>query len=231
MTGAKGQIASTLADGGVARDWQQLRAEADMQFSPIPAPPPREPAEVPYWLEWLGEMLRRLFSHLGDALDGAASLLGLSGDVLLWIIAAAGAALLAFLLWRLASRLGLHAKPGAEHGPDWAPEAAEAQILLEEADRLAAEGQYDAATHLLLRRSVQQIRAARPGLLEPSTTAREIAALAVLPEGARRAFAVIAGRVERSLFALRNLSAEDWHVARAAYADFALPAGEPAAAP
>jgi hypothetical protein len=45
-----------------------------------------------------------------------------------------------------------------------------------------------------------------------------------LPEAARRAFATIAGHVERSLFALRSLSADDWHAARSAYADLALAA-------
>ena len=65
---------------------------------------------------------------------------------------------------------------------------------------------------------------ARPDWLEPSSTAREIAALPALPQAARGAFAAIAVRVERSLFALRSLSAEDWHAARAAYADFALAA-------
>jgi len=35
---------------------------------------------------------------------------------------------------------------------------------------------------------------------------------------------VIAERVERSLFALRRLGADDWQAARAAYADFALAA-------
>src|SRR5690606_442515 len=98
----------------------------------------------------------------------------------------------------------------------------EALALLEDADRLAAEGRYDEAAHLLLRRSVGQIAAARPGLLDPSNTAREIAALPALPDTARRAFAIIAGRVEASLFALRALSADDWRAARAAYADFAL---------
>ena len=53
-------------------------------------------------------------------------------------------------------------------------------------------------------------------------TARELAALPALPDGARTAFGTIAGRVERSLFALRALGAEDWHAARAAYAEFAL---------
>ena len=108
--------------------------------------------------------------------------------------------------------------------PDWVPDAGEALALLEDADRLAAEGRYDEATHLLLKRSVGQIAAARPDLLEPSSTAREIAELPALSEAARGAFALIAGRVERSLFALRSLSADDWHAARAAYADFALAA-------
>ncbi len=91
------------------------------------------------------------------------------------------------------------------------------------ADRLAAEGRFDEATHLLLQRSVGQIAAARPDLVEPATTARELAAMGALPDAARTAFGTIAGRVERSLFALRALGADDWQAARAAYADFALP--------
>ena len=50
----------------------------------------------------------------------------------------------------------------------------------------------------------------------------------MLPERARSAFAAIASRVERSLFALRALDAEDWQAARAAYADFALQRFAPA---
>ena len=99
--------------------------------------------------------------------------------------------------------------------------------LLDDADRLAAEGRYDEATHLLLKRSVGQIARARPDLLAPSSTAREIADLRALPEAARGSFAVIAERVERSLFALRGLSADDWQAARAAYAEFALAAPAP----
>ncbi len=63
---------------------------------------------------------------------------------------------------------------------------------------------------------------ARPDLVEPSSTARELSAEPRLPEAARSAFAVIAGRVERSLFALVSLGQEDWQAARQAYADFAL---------
>ena len=104
----------------------------------------------------------------------------------------------------------------------WQPDSAASVALLEDADRLAAEGRFDDATHLLLQRSVAQIAAARPGWVEPSSTARELAALPALPDAARTAFGVIATRVERSLFALTALDRADWDAARAAYAEFAL---------
>jgi len=69
---------------------------------------------------------------------------------------------------------------------------------------------------------VGQIATARPEWIVPASTAREIASLPRLPERARRAFGVIAERVERSRFALRALAGEDWQAARAAYAEFAL---------
>ena len=63
---------------------------------------------------------------------------------------------------------------------------------------------------------------ARPDWLLPASTAREIAMFPKLPERARTAFAVMAERVERSLFALRRLDEADWSAARGAYAQFAL---------
>ena len=105
---------------------------------------------------------------------------------------------------------------------EWQPDREESLALLEDADKLAADGHYDEATHLLLKRSVGQIAAARPDWVEPSSTARELAALPSLSEAARAAFATISSRVERSLFALRALDRSDWEVARSAYADFAL---------
>ena len=89
-------------------------------------------------------------------------------------------------------------------------------------ERQTAEGGFAVATHLLLPGRVGHLAAARPGLVEPATTARELSVLVALPEEARTAFATIAGRVERSLFALRGLGADDWHAAREAYAAFAL---------
>lgn len=62
----------------------------------------------------------------------------------------------------------------------------------------------------------------RPGLVRPATTGRDLAATPELPAVARPAFAAIAQVVETSLFAGRAATADAWHRARGAYADFAL---------
>jgi hypothetical protein len=198
-----------------ARDWRAVRADGQIQFAPLSAP---KPPQTPEWLKQLGEWVDWLFGPIGRALGGA-------GPAVPWVAGAIVVLLGLLILWRLrepiAAWLGRPRKAAAAE-PEWQPDHGAALALLEDADRLAAEGHFDEATHLLLQRSVGQIAAARPGLLEPSTTAREIAALPALPETARSAFGVIAERVERSLFALRRLTADDWQAARAAYAQFAL---------
>ncbi len=199
-----------------------MRADHDIQFAPVQMPAPKPPPE---WLKDLAEFIARIFRPVGDAIGSLAQLIGMSAQVLLWIVVGLAVVFVVVLLWRIfAPLVQRRREPKEPDQPEWTPDAREALALLEDADRLAAEGRFDEATHLLLRRSVGQIAAARPDLLEPSTTAREISALQALPDAARNAFSVIAGRVERSLFALRSLSADDWHAARAAYADFALAA-------
>ena len=222
-TGTGGSAAIAGADG-FASDWNELRADGQIQFAPLEIPEEPEPPE--WWqnfLEWLGEVLE----PLTGALSAAARALGTSGQALTWILVAVGGALALYWLWRTLGPLAARRREPIETPAPWTPDAGEALTLLEDADRLAAEGRYDEATHLLLRRSVGQIAAARPEWLEPSTTAREIAALPPLSLAARTAFGAIAERVERSLFALRTLTADDWHAARAAYAEFALAAPQP----
>jgi len=224
VTRGTGEIPKDIAkDGGgdFASDWQALRDDADIQFAPVKPP---EKIETPDWFKQLSEFLGDLFSPLGDGLTALGRAIGVSGQVLTWLAVAIGVAVLAYLVWRLLASYQLRRRDAEQAAPEWTPDAGEALALLEDADRLAAEGRYDEATHLLLKRSVGQIAAARPDLLEPSSTAREIAELPALPQAARGAFTTIAERVERSLFALRRLSADDWHAARAAYTEFALAA-------
>lgn len=213
MSGGETAIKGSRA-GEALHDWQQVRDSADIQYAPVKLPqvPPKPPA----WLEALGRFLKAIFAPIGEAL-------GLSWPVLQWILLGLAAGLVLLLVWRLvAPLLEYRRKPGEEAPAEWAPDRAAAMALLEDADRLAREGRYDEATHLLLQRSVSQIAAARPDWLHPASTAREISALTALPERARNAFATIAGRVERSFFALIPLDAQDWQTARGAYAEFAL---------
>ena len=205
--------------GPVPESWEGVRDDGDLQFEPIAIPEPE--IQPPGFFE---EAIRALFSFLGDLLSPVGALIAASWPVLQWVLLGA---LAAFVIYLIANTVGPLARKNrrsrkAEEEPVWQPTRTESLALLEDADRLAAEGRFDEATRLLLQRSVGHIADARPDWVEPSSTARELAALPSLSEAARQAFGTISERVERSLFALRSLDASDWEVARAAYADFAL---------
>lgn len=194
-----------------------MRAASDIQFAPVgPVVPPKPPVP-PEWLLRFGEWLQKLFGGLGDWF-------GIPWPVfekILIGLAIVGAAILLWVILRPLIARALRPRTAAA-APEWTPDRQQALALLEDADRLAAEGRYDEAAHLLLQRSVGQIAEARPDWLNPASTAREIANILSLPAAARAAFATIAGRVERSRYALRPLAADDWQAARKAYTDFAL---------
>lgn len=191
-----------------------MRESGDIQFAPVT---PRPPPETPDWLEGFEKWLRDLLEPLGRAL-------GMSWPTLQYVLIALGVLLALVVLWYLLAPLveRWRLRRAAEPEEEWTPDRDMAAALLADADRLAGEGRYEEAVHLLLQRSVADIAAARPDWLHPASTAREIARAPSLPHRAREAFAVIAERVERSLFALRSLDEADWTAARGAYARFAL---------
>lgn len=225
MTATPGAIDANTNAGTAA--WRTMRGMSDIQFAPVPDKVVTR-TEWPEWLKALGRLIAKVFDPVGRFLEWLfGPLLRAVGanwngiEIALALLAAIGALWIVWMLakpWLLARRTR---KP-TPAAPDWTPERGAALALLEDADRLAGEGRYGEAAHLLLQRSVAHIAAARPEWLSPSSTAREIGRIGPLPARAKNAFWVIAAEVERSLFALRGLSADDWNRARAAYADFAL---------
>ncbi len=221
MTAADTTLPSESAPnsgGSAPAGWAELRSDGDVQFAPVPIPdipPPAPPS-------WFQQMLDKLLAWLADLFGPVGEALAASWWWLQWVLLAAVAVFALVLLMRMfGPGVGRGAKRAVAAEAEWLPDTAATLALLEEADRLAAEGSFDAATRLLLQRSVGHIAASRPDWVEPSSTARELAALPALPDTARAAFRVIAERVERSLFALRALDRADWDAARAAYAEFA----------
>ena len=207
------------APADALESWREIRDNSDIQFEEIQIVPPE-----PYEPGWFEEALAAVFGFLGDLLAPIGQLLGISWPVLQWILLALVIVFVLYLLFRTIGPLAGRSRKSnqAASEPEWQPDQVQSAALLEDADRLAAEGRFDEATHLLLRRSVRQISDAHPDWVDPSSTARELAALPALSDAARSAFATISQRVERSLFALRSLERADWEAARSAYANFAL---------
>ena len=212
VTTGQGNAASPARADDFATAWRELRADDEIQFTQVTLP---ETDPRPDWLtefqQWLGE----IFTPVAGALVEA-------WPVLKWVLIGLAVLIAAYFLYQTLGPGFRRKRRNVDDPQDWSPQEHEALALLEEADRLAAGGDYDEATHLLLKRSVGQIAEARPDLVEPSSTARELAAEPRLPDAARTAFSLIAAPVERSLFALRKLEKADWQAARAAYSDFAL---------
>ncbi|MDX8496053.1 DUF4129 domain-containing protein [Mesorhizobium sp. VK22B] len=192
----------------LAKMHKQLLADDSIQFD-LPALVRPEPPE---WLKPLLEALAKIGPYMIYLFWGAV-ITGVAIIVFLLILEAKGVA------WRLPWR---RARKEAEAQEEWRPDAGAAQILLSEADALAARGEYDEAVHLLLRRSVADIATRLPDFLRPSLTARDIAGASSIPSRPRTAFSEIARIVEAALFARRPVGAEGWQQARGAYERFAF---------
>jgi hypothetical protein len=207
VAGGSTQGAGLSADD-VARAHDALLRQRDLQFDFVAFQPPKPP-------DWLKPLL-----------DLLASMAPVFPYIFWGGLIVGGLAILFFVLRELVGlRLPrFRRRPKAPLEADWRPSQARARTLLEEADRLAAEGRFGEAAHLILFRSIEDIDDRWPNLVRPALTSRDIAAHGGLPERARQTFGEIARVVERSVFGGAELAAADFDFCRGAYAAFALPA-------
>jgi hypothetical protein len=193
----------------------RLLRDRSLQFDFAAAQRPRTPHE-PAWLRALGDWL-------GHALSAALPAI----KVFFWIGVATAVLLVVWLVVREVAGVRFarrrQARAARPSPADWRPDPRKARALLENADRLAAQGRHDQAVRLILHRGVEDIDARRPLLLRPAQTARDIAGLGALPVQARREFARIAAIVEFSAFAGRPIGQDAFAQCRAAYEAFASP--------
>jgi hypothetical protein len=205
--GSSGEAAPAQHD--LAWAHQQLLHDSALQFSFTKRPLPKPPT----WLDDLVTAIAALVHWLAPVLK-----------VVFW---GGLAAIVLFILYAVfreftAQRRDARVRPASFADGQWRPTAQQARVLLEDADRMAADGRFDEAVHLLLFRSIDDIRGARPDLVKPALTSRDIAGLDALPESARPAFARIAEVVERSFFGGRPVAAADFQSCRHDYEAFAL---------
>ena len=191
-----------------------LLKQADLQFQLSKAAPLRSPL-----MDWLAKLLR----PLGKALEPAVKALAPIAPYVFWTGVALGAAFILFLIGQrlFAVKRGL-VMGGLKlaGGETWRPAPEQARALLEEADRLAGQGRFVEAAHLILLRSIQDIQTRRPRAVAVSLTSRDIARLEAVPPAARTLFAGIAEAVEISLFGGRPLDGEGYARCRDAYSHF-----------
>jgi hypothetical protein len=175
-------------------------------FAGVPAPPP-----PPTWLKPLAEAIKVILPVL---------------PYLFWGGVILGAGLIVYFIAReLVPERWFRRKKTAVAAVDWRPEPEKARALLEDADGLAAAGRFEEAIHLLLFRSIDDLRSRRPGAVKPALTSRDIAALETLPTGPRAAFASLARAVELTFFGGRPAGADEFGAARADYEAFAFAEG------
>lgn len=190
----------------------QLHAELlerdDLQFD---FPPFQEP-DPPAW----ADALVRLF----EAITPLLKLLFWGGLILGALLIAFFAAREVQATWSRRRRMRKPAAPVL-----WVPEPETARALLEDADRLAAQGRFEEAVHLLLFRSIDELAGRRPEAVRPALTSRDIARIAAMPAPARSAFSRIAEVVETSFFGGRPVGQGEFGECRRAYEAFAFAEG------
>ena len=207
--GSASSVSGAVAAGDpLARAHAHALADPSLQFAFVAFKPP----EPPGWLKWLGDFL----TWIAPAMQWVFWL-GLAVAVLTVMVFVGRE--MGALSWTRRKP----AKPVALTSPEWRPEPAKARALLEDADRLAAQGLYAEAARLLLHRSIDEVEGRRPRAVRPALTTRDIARLDSLPAAARAPFQLIAEVVERSFFGGRDVDRDAFAECRRAYESFALP--------
>jgi hypothetical protein len=197
---------AVTAQGKAAGDaWAALMRDKSLQFQFPDAAPNAKP---PTWLTRLLEFLAhhgREISWLGWAAVAVVVL------VALWFL----------IVWARGRGLTVASSPAARPMAPWQPSARQARLLLKDADALAAQGRFDAAVHLLLLVSIQEIAERQQGTVTPALTSREIASLPALSVLAQRIFSAIAQVVEVSRFGNRAIGEPEYRLCRSAFEKFA----------
>lgn len=184
------------------------------EFTPD-VPEQRERRRNPF-IEAIGDFFAWIFRNFGGLFQ------------ILLYAAIAGAIL--YALWYMFGdvvRLRFQ-REKTDNGPDISeienqrPDPVRAATLLEEADALAAQGRFAEAVHLLLFRSIEDLRERRSGGVPKSLTAREISLLSDLTHRTREALSPIIRIVENSFFGGREVGEDGWKRARSSYETFAF---------
>jgi len=150
------------------------------------------------------------------------------GDVdVVWLLVVLGAAVvigLAVVYLRNHLAVPVASAPGRMPEPSPSIAATGARLALGDADQLAARGFHLKAARALLACGLEAIGDRHPGLVQPTTTSRDIARDATLSEPMRLGFGRIAHAVEVGLFGGQPVGAEDYADCRRAFVASALAA-------
>lgn len=147
--------------------------------------------------------------------------------IMFWLLIGVAALMAIFYLGReLPAWLGRRRqlKAGAVPMVQGMPVAFDSQLLdaLERADRLAAEGQFAEALHLLLLHSFDYLKRHLGGVYGPSSTAREILHRSRLPDAGRQSLGAIVDAAEISYFGGRSVDGGIYAACRRHYQAFAF---------
>lgn len=211
---AGSDIAANTGQAGdaLATAHQQMLADSRLQFEFTQYHPPPPP---PDWLAPLSRFLNGVAPFLVYVFWGGVAIIV---ALILWALGNE-------IIRRLPSRAKKEKAAPEAPKPTYKPTVARAKALLEEADRLAAEGRYGEAARVLLHRSIEDFERVFSMTIGAALTSREVAHLDQLSPQGRTVFTGIAEAVETSLFGEQPLTRERYAACREAYASFALQGG------